>query len=116
MLAQQPTFVSVELAANDVLPASSGRIAAMTPFASWQADYDQVIAAVRTTGARALLVGLPDDARRFPSLRTARELFNQAPYLLAVGVTVSLSCYFSPRAGPTSAAGSTPRTAPSPAA
>src|SRR5919112_1843103 len=40
MLAQQPTFVSVELAANDVLPASTGRIAAMTPYASWAAAYD----------------------------------------------------------------------------
>jgi lysophospholipase L1-like esterase len=95
MLAQQPTFVSVELAANDVLPASSGRIAAMTPFASWRADYDQVLAAVRSTGARALLVGLPNDARNFPSIRSAREFFNQAPYLLALGVTVSLNCYFS---------------------
>ena len=52
MLAQQPTLVSVELAANDVLPAASGRAAAMTPYATWQADYDQVIAAVQSTGAR----------------------------------------------------------------
>ena len=95
MLAQQPTFVSVELAANDVLPASSGRIAAMTPYASWEADYDQVIAAVRATGARAVLVGLPNDAARFPSIRRARELFNEWPDLLAVGVSMSLNCYFS---------------------
>src|SRR5205814_4835796 len=38
MIAQQPTFVSVELAANDVLPASTGRISAMTPYANWEAD------------------------------------------------------------------------------
>ncbi len=95
MLAQQPTFVSVELAANDVLPASSGRVAAMTPYADWAADYDRVIAAVRSTGARGVLVGLPSDAARFPSIRRAREFFNQAPYLLALGITVSLNCYFS---------------------
>jgi lysophospholipase L1-like esterase len=95
MLAQQPTFVSVELAANDVLPASTGRIAAMTPYASWQADYDAVLAAVRSTGARAVLVGLPDDAARFPSIRRARELWGQAPALLALGIAVSPSCYFS---------------------
>lgn len=95
MLAQQPTFVSVELAANDVLPASTGRIAAMTPYASWAADYDAVIAAVRATGARAVLVGLPNDAARFPSVRRARELFNEWPSLLALGITVSFSCYFS---------------------
>jgi hypothetical protein len=95
MKAQSPTFVSVELAANDVLPASTGRISAMTPYANWQADYDQVIAAVRSTGARAVLVGLPTDASRFPSIRRSREFFNQAPYLLTLGITVSLNCYFS---------------------
>jgi lysophospholipase L1-like esterase len=95
MLAQSPTFVSVELAANDVLPASSGRTAAMTPYADWERDYDQVVAAVRSTGARAVLVGLPTDAAKFPSVRRAREIFNQAPYLLTLGITVSLNCYFS---------------------
>ena len=94
MLAQQPTFVSVELAANDVLPASTGRIAAMTPYASWEADFDQVIAAVRSTGARAVVVGLPNDARNFPSIRTARELFNQWAYLATLGITVSFNCYW----------------------
>ena len=38
-----PTFVSVELAANEVLRASTGRIPAMTPFADWVHDYDQII-------------------------------------------------------------------------
>jgi hypothetical protein len=94
MVAQQPTFVSVELAANDVLPASTGRIAAMTPYASWEADFDQVIAAVQSTGARAVLVGLPGDARKFPSIRTARELFSQWPYLATLGISVSFNCYW----------------------
>jgi hypothetical protein len=95
MLAQQPTFVSVELAANDVLPASTGRVSAMTPFADWQRDYDQVIAAVRSTGARAVLVGLPTNAANFPSIRRAREFFNEWPDLLPLGITVSINCYFS---------------------
>lgn len=94
MLAEQPTFVSVELAANDVLPASSGRISAMTPYANWEADYDQVIAAVQSTGARAALVGLPTDANRFPSIRTAREIFSQWPYLATLGISVSFNCYW----------------------
>jgi hypothetical protein len=94
MLAQQPTFVSVELAANDVLPASTGRVAAMTPYASWQSDFDEVIAAVRSTGARAVLVGLPNDASKFPSIRTAREIFSQWPYLATLGISVSLNCYW----------------------
>ncbi len=93
MLAQRPTFVSVELAANDVLPASTGRIAAMTPYETWRADYDQVLAAVQETGARAVLVGLPTDARRFPSIRTSKEFASQWAYLLGLGITVSASCF-----------------------
>jgi hypothetical protein len=95
MLAEQPTFVSVELAANEVLPASTGQISAMTPYASWQSDYDAVLASVKSTGARAVLVGLPSNAANFPSIRRARELFNEWPSFLALGITVSLNCYFS---------------------
>jgi hypothetical protein len=92
MLAQAPTFVSVELAANDVLPASTGRISAMTPYANWAADYDQVIAAVQSTGARAVLVGLPNNAAQFPSIRRASEFFNEWPDMLAMGVSMSFNC------------------------
>ncbi len=95
MLAQNPTFVSVELTANEVLPASTGRIEAMTPYANWVSDYDQVLAAVKSTGARAVLVGLPTNAAQFPSIRSSKEFFNQWPALLGLGITVSLSCYFS---------------------
>lgn len=95
MLAQNPTFVSVELAANEVLPASTGRISAMTPYAEWEADFDRIIDSVKTTGAAALLVGLPASAANFPSVRRAREFFNEWPYLLTLGITVSSSCYFS---------------------
>src|SRR5688572_4024530 len=95
MLAQQPTFVSVELAANEVLPASTGRVSAMTPFADWVRDYDQIIAAVQSTGAGAVLVGLPNNAANFPSIRRAREFFNEWPDLLAMGISMSLNCYFS---------------------
>lgn len=95
MMSEHPTFVSVELAANDVLPASTGRASAMTPYADWERDFDQVVDSVRVTGARAVLVGLPNDAANFPSVRRAREFFSQWPYLLPLGVSVSLSCYFS---------------------
>ena len=95
MLAQNPTFVSVELAANEVLPASTGRVEAMTPYADWERDYDAVLAAVQSTGARGVLVGLPNNAAQFPSIRRAREFFNEWPTLLALGITVSVNCYFS---------------------
>jgi hypothetical protein len=95
MLAQSPTFVSVELAANEVLPASTGRVEAMTPYADWERDYDEVLAAVKSTGARAVLVGVPTDGANFPSIRRAREFFNEWLALRAVGITVSIDCYFS---------------------
>jgi len=95
MLAKNPTFVSVELAANEVLPASTGRVEAMTPFADWQRDYDAVLAAVKSTGARGVLVGLPNNAANFPSIRRAREFYNEWLALLPLGITVSLSCYLS---------------------
>jgi len=95
MLDENPTFVSVELTANEVLPASTGRIEAMTPYDSWASDYDQVLAAVKSTGARAVLVGLPTNAAQFPSIRSSREFFNQWPALLGLGITMSVSCYFS---------------------
>ncbi len=95
MLAQSPTFVSVELAANEVLPATTGRISAMTPFSDWTQVYDQIIGSVRSTGASAVLVGLPSNAANFPSVRRAREFWNQWPYLLGLGISVSANCYFS---------------------
>jgi len=92
MLAQKPTFVSVELAANDVLPASTGRVTALTPYADWERDYDAVIAAVKSTGARAVLVGLPNDATEFPSIRRAREFSDEAAALVALGVRLTADC------------------------
>jgi hypothetical protein len=92
MLAQRPTFVSVELAANEVLPASRGDVSAMTPYADWERDYDSVVAAVRSTGARAVLVGLPADAANFPSIRHATELFDERAELLRLGIVVSPAC------------------------
>jgi hypothetical protein len=95
MLDQSPTFVSVELAANEVLPATTGRIAAMTPLEDWIAVYDQILGSVKSTGARAVLVGLPANAANFPSVRRAREFWNQWPYLLGLGISVSVNCYTS---------------------
>lgn len=95
MLAQNPTFVSVELAANEVLPASTGRLSSMTPYASWQQDFDMIVDSVQRTGAAAVLVGLPDNAANFPSVRRAREFFNEWPYLLTLGISVSINCYYS---------------------
>jgi hypothetical protein len=93
MQAMHPTFVSVELAANEVLPASTGRFAATTPYAEWQPVYDQILDGVQASGASgAVLVGVPNDAASFPSIRRATEFFNQWPYLLTLGISVSINC------------------------
>ena len=92
MIAQKPTFVSVELAANDVLPASTGRVSAMTPYANWERDYDAVLDAVKSTGARAVLVGVPNDAAQFPSIRRASELAADAAALQTLGIRVTADC------------------------
>ena len=92
MLAQKPTFVSVELAANDVLPASTGRVSAMTPYANWERDYDAVLAAVKSTGAGAVLVGLPNDAAAFPSIRPARDFAAESAALVGLGIRVTADC------------------------
>jgi len=93
MQAMHPTFVSVELAANEVLPATTGRFAATTPYAEWQPVYDQILDGVQASGASgAALVGLPNNAANFPSVRRAPELFNQWAYLLTLGITVSFNC------------------------
>ena len=92
MIAQKPTFVSVELAANDVLPASTGRVSAMTPYANWERDYDAVLDAVKSTGARAVLVGVPNDAAQFPSIRRASEFAADAAALQTLGIRVTADC------------------------
>jgi lysophospholipase L1-like esterase len=92
MLAQRPTFVSVELAANEVLKATSGKLSSVTPFATWKAVYDQILAAVKSTGAQALLVGLPDNAADFPSMRRGAELYADRLLFNALNVGVSGNC------------------------
>lgn len=72
MMARNPTLVSVELGANEVLrtvtdgivvPASAYRQPDGTftyyPTALWQPQYDAIVDSVAKTGARALLVSVP---------------------------------------------------------
>jgi hypothetical protein len=95
MRSKRPTFVSVELAANEVLRASSGRFSAATPYAQWQPVYDSILTEVKNTGAAAVLVGNPTNAANFPSIRKSREFFNQWAYLATLGISVSWNCYYS---------------------
>lgn len=77
MLQQDPTFVSVELGANDVLGTASGiAIPGVTfvPVSVWQPDYDQIIDSVASTGAKAILVTVPNISNII-GMRRGEELF-----------------------------------------
>jgi hypothetical protein len=66
----------------------------MTPYANWEADFDQVIAAVQLHRRARRAGRAPKRRSEVPSIRTARELFNQWPYLATLGITVSFNCYW----------------------
>jgi hypothetical protein len=103
MMAQDPTLVSVELGANEVLgtlggllfPAQAYRQPANTytfiPAAVWQPEYDAIVDSVAKTGARALLVTVPD-VSSLPSVRRGRELAADRATFQAFGVIVSPDC------------------------
>ncbi len=101
MLAQDPTFVSVELGANEVLGAATTGLVlpgqTYVPFAAWEPDYVKVIDSVKKTGARALLVTVPLVAS-IPSMRTGAEIFATPvrQQFAAFNVTVSADCETGP--------------------
>jgi lysophospholipase L1-like esterase len=60
----EPTFVSVFIGANDVLgailDANPGNPALVTPLNTFTAQYDEILDSIEATGARAVLVSVPD--------------------------------------------------------
>ena len=99
MRSLNPTFVSVELGGNEILPAQVGVLApgmTFTPLATFQANYAQVIENVKATGAKALLVTVRTDLRNFPTIRTGPEIASQRAAFAAYNVTVNVDCDDSP--------------------
>jgi hypothetical protein len=85
----------VEFGVNEVLGARSGLVApglTIVPTAAWQPVYDQLIAGVKTAGARVLLVGLLSDVANFPSLRRGAEIDANRSELAQFGILVSADC------------------------
>ena len=79
MEAQNPKIVSVELGGNDILGARYGVYPSATeivPLTQWEPAYRQVAARVDAAARHAVLVGLVNDVRSFPSFRTGDELWN----------------------------------------
>jgi hypothetical protein len=104
MMAQNPTLVSVELGANEVLRTVTGGIlvpaaayrqpdATFTyyPITLWQPQYDAIVDSVAKTGAKALLVSVP----LIPSLvgvYPGDDFWQQAAAFQSFGVIVNADC------------------------
>jgi lysophospholipase L1-like esterase len=95
-VALNPKLVSVELGANEVMPARSGVAipgATITPFSTWAPLYTQVADRVSAVTRRGVMVGLINDVASFPSFRRGAELYADHPtFLAAFNVAVSSDC------------------------
>ena len=100
MMQQKPTLVSVELGANEVLGVTTGLMAPAaayrTPFtfvpnAVWQPVYAQVLDSVKKTGAKAILVGVPNISS-IVSFRTGDELWQNRAEFANFGVLINADC------------------------
>ncbi len=103
MMQQNPTLVSVELGANEVLGVASGLLypkagyrgaaaqGTFVPISVWQPVYDALIDSVKKTGAKVLLVGVPK-TNGFVSLRTGDELYQDRAAFQRYGVVIAADC------------------------
>ena len=95
MESQNPKIVSVELGGNDILGARYGVYPSaneIVPFADWEPEYRAVVARVDAAAKHAVLVGLVNDVRTFPSFRTGAEIWNGRATLAPFNVAVSPNC------------------------
>jgi lysophospholipase L1-like esterase len=95
MESQNPKIVSVELGGNDILGARYGvypSAAEVVTFADWEPAYRQVVARVVAVAKHAVLVGLVNDVRSFPSFRTGAELYGARATFAPLNVVVSPDC------------------------
>jgi hypothetical protein len=94
-MALAPTFVSVELGANEVLGAATSGVLApgftYAPYEAWAPDYDAIIDSVTKVSDKGLLLTVPNVAS-LVSLRRGAELYDNRAELLAVGIVVNANC------------------------
>jgi hypothetical protein len=91
MTSMSPSFVSVELGSNELLPALSG-LASDASTSSFPASYTSIVTAVKQRTTKALLVLLPTDMKKFPAIRTAAEIASQRAAFAGRNVTVHANC------------------------
>jgi lysophospholipase L1-like esterase len=95
MESQNPKIVSVELGGNDILGARYGvypSASEVVTFADWAPVYRQVVARVDAVAKHAVLVGLVNDVRSFPSFRTGAEIYAARATFAPLNVVVSPNC------------------------
>jgi hypothetical protein len=114
MLARNPTIVSVELGSNEVLGALSGLPLNQTLFPEplWESVYDPILGLVKSKTDKAVVVGLINDLRHVPGIRTGDELWADRAEFTLFHVTVLPDCqgstnviYVLPTVGVAAAAG-----------
>jgi lysophospholipase L1-like esterase len=95
MEAQNPKLVSVELGGNDVLGATHGIFVpgvSVVPVVVWEPQYREIAARVEAAAKHAVLVGLVNDVRSFPSFRTGAEIYAGRATFTPFRVTVAEDC------------------------
>ena len=96
MTSQKPTFVSVELGANDVLNVVSGVAilgATITTTQGFDTIFTKIIDSVKTTKARALIMGLPSAIDSAASLRKGSELAaDSVTFAVGFNITILSDC------------------------
>ena len=101
MLMQRPTFVTVELGANEVLGtvlSTSGLVipgVTFFPPQIWKGLYNTVLNATQSTGAKALLVSVPN-VTSIISVRPAAELWADREAFREYYIAVHPNCETSP--------------------
>jgi len=94
-LSQHPTIASFEFGGNEVLNATSGLFlpgVTVVPLPFFIAPYDALLDAYGQTGAKAVLAGLPHEARNLAALRRGDEIWADRAEFAALHVDVSSDC------------------------
>jgi hypothetical protein len=96
MQAMNPSFVSVEFGANELLPALSGLVSDLNTsgFGSAMTSITNIIR--QNTAAKAVYALLPADLRKFPAIRTSAEVASQRAAFVTRNVSVNANCDASP--------------------
>ncbi len=96
MRSMNPTFVSVEFGANELLPALSGLVTDLD-VGGFGGSMTSITTTIRQqTTAQAIYALVPTDLRKFPAVRTATEMASQRAAFATRNVAVNANCDASP--------------------